>query len=560
MSKRTSLASGAALGVLATMVAAGGAPAQTVHKHHAAKSSAAPSSNAVVQNELSELRAQVEALKAWKDAQVSNQAQSQAQLDAVKAQLAEAEAKANAAQQKVDAQIETIPGAVSTAVAAAAPKSDALYIKGVKLQFGGFVAAETAYRSKNELADMASTFSGIPLPNVVSGHTAQNVFSARQSRVSALAQGDFSPTVHLSGYGEFDFLGATPTANSVETDSYTPRIRVLYSTVDWDQDSGAFHLLAGQSWSLATMNQTGITPRTEWPPLSIDAQYVPGFVFARQPQVRFTVNNKDGLWFALSLENPQTTFYSSGHFLPGVSIATGAPGGSGYYSGNTYSFNYVPDIIGKFALDQAVDGHKVHAEVFGIYRDFYARLNDNGVSNNETVSGGGVGGAVNFQVVPKVLDAQFSGIWGNGVGRYGASQLPDVTLGVDGSIHPIEEWAMLAGLTFHVGTALDIYSYAGEERESQTAFSAGSIYNGLGNFNYDNSGCQIEGSSACVGNNQWVGQVAVGFWDRPYVGRFGRLQWGIQYSYTERQTFSGLGYAPNANENMIFTSIRYYPF
>jgi hypothetical protein len=56
------------------------------------------------------------------------------------------------------------------------------------------------------------------------------------------------------------------------------------------------------------------------------------------------------------------------------------------------------------------------------------------------------------------------------------------------------------------------------------------------------------------------------------VGRFGRVQWGIQYSYTERHLFPGYGApgaptpalnfnpAPIARENMIFTSIRYYPF
>ena len=38
-------------------------------------------------------------------------------------------------------------------VAKAAPKTDKLYIKGVSLQFGGFTALETIYRSHAEIAE-----------------------------------------------------------------------------------------------------------------------------------------------------------------------------------------------------------------------------------------------------------------------------------------------------------------------------------------------------------------------------------------------------------------------
>jgi hypothetical protein len=107
---------------------------------------------------------------------------------------------------------------------------------------------------------------------------------------------------------------------------------------------------------------------------------------------------------------------------------------------------------------------------------------------------------------------------------------------------------------------LDIYGYAGEERESERAFSSGTVYNGYGNPNYDNTGCEIEGASNCVGNNHRVAQATLGFWDRAYNGRFGKFQWGIQYSYTDRKAFVGNGAAPDAHDSMILTSIRYYPF
>jgi hypothetical protein len=81
----------------------------------------------------------------------------------------------------------------------------------------------------------------------------------------------------------------------------------------------------------------------------------------------------------------------------------------------------------------------------------------------------------------------------------------------------------------------------------------------VGNLAYNNTGCFSEGGS-CSANTRYIDQATVGFWDKPYVGPFGRLQWGIQYSYTERHAFEGMGGAPVASENMILTSIRYYPF
>ncbi|MEJ0065986.1 MAG: hypothetical protein WDM85_11685 [Caulobacteraceae bacterium] len=55
-------------------------------------------------------------------------------------------------------------------------------------------------------------------------------------------------------------------------------------------------MLLGQNWSLATMNSSGITPRAEAPPTVIDAQYVAGFVFTRQPQIRLTYDWHKEFW------------------------------------------------------------------------------------------------------------------------------------------------------------------------------------------------------------------------------------------------------------------------
>jgi multidrug efflux pump subunit AcrA (membrane-fusion protein) len=569
MTIKTTLLSGAALGVLLATASGLGAEAKTRHHHTEAAKVEGPS----VQSEIAELRAEVEALKARDDARSASQAQTQAQLAAVQAQLADTQALAATQQAKLDEQIQTIPATVDTRVASLLPKTDKLYIKGVTLAFGGFVAAESVSRSRNEQADVASSFSGIPFPNSTLGRTSETRLTARQSRFTGLIQGQIDPTLLASAYAEVDFLGAAQTANSNETNSYTPRMRVFYTTLDKETSFGGLHLLAGQSWSLATLNGKGISPRNEVTPPVIDAQYVPGFVFTRQPQVRLAADFDNTFWFAASVENPQTTYFNNGVYLPTVApnqpitVFTNGAAGSGFNSANTLSLNRFPDVIAKVAFEKNISGHQFHLEGFGIYRDFYARINQGSGPFNTDVAGGGVGGGMTLQLVPKVLDIQASGLIGRGVGRYGASQLPDVTIGLDGALHPVAEDAVLFGGTFHYGKALDIYVLGGEERERQTSYTVGTAFNGLGNPAYNNRGCETEGGS-CSGNTHYVDQITGGFWDRPYVGKFGRVQFGMQYSYTERHAFPGYGTvagaggnpAPIARENMILTSIRYYPF
>ena len=45
-----------------------------------------------------------------------------------------------------------------------------------------------------------------------------------------------------------------------------------------------------------------------------------------------------------------------------------------------------------------------------------------------------------------------------------------------------------------------------------------------------------------------------------YDGSYGRMRIGLQYSYTNDKAFAGVGGAPHTDDNMVFTSFRYYPF
>jgi hypothetical protein len=563
MQNKSSLLGGAALGVLLAFGAC--AVAQAAPESQAA-------ANAELKSEVEQLKADVQALEAWKDSQVAAHQDDQAKLQQMQAQLDDANARAAQAEAQAQAQIQTIPTEVATEVAKDKPKTDKIYYKGVTITVGGFAAAEGVYRSKNNVADIGSNYSKIPYFNNVMSHTDELRGTARQSRLSILAQGNINPTTVAAFYGEFDFLGAAQTANSNESNSYQPRIRNVYGTVDWN-DLGV-EVLAGQNWSLATLNSKGITPRNEVPPATIEAQYVPGFVWARQPQIRLVKSFDKQVWLAVSLESPATTFASAATGVSGtasgVSITDTAVGVSQLNSANSYSFNHLPDVIGKVAWEPMIGGAQpLHMEAFGIYRQYYDRvnsaagnaaLNPVGITNVNT-TGGGFGGSVTFSVIPKVLDLQGSAMTGTGIGRYGSGQLPDTVVASNGSLQPIPETMFLFGGTLHATPALDIYVYGGEEYEGSKVFTVGAntSFGGYGNPTANMTNCFIEGAS-CTANTRQIDQYTAGFWDKVYNGSYGNVRVGLQYSHTDLIAFAGTGGRPTTSDDMVFTSFRYYPF
>ena len=111
-----------------------------------------------------------------------------------------------------------------------------------------------------------------------------------------------------------DFLGAATTANSIESNSYTPRIRQAF--VSWDDMANGWHFLAGQAWSLLTQNRNGIAARQENIPLTIDAQYVVGFNWTRNPQFRVVKDSGPTVSVGVSAESPQVRFQTPGSASP----------------------------------------------------------------------------------------------------------------------------------------------------------------------------------------------------------------------------------------------------
>ena len=54
--------------------------------------------------------------------------------------------------------------------------------------------------------------------------------------------------------------------------------------------------------------------------------------------------------------------------------------------------------------------------------------------------------------------------------------------------------------------------------------------------------------------------LTVGFWQNVYKGDYGRVAVGAQYEYIKREVFEGVGGAPSTDNNIVLTSLRYYPF
>ena len=114
---------------------------------------------------------------------------------------------------------------------------------------------EGVWRQHNEVSSGASdpAFSTLPFHNSPLYFEDETRFSAQQSRLAIKATGDIDPAQHLTAYWENDWLGAAPTANSRESNSYNLRMRQAW--LFYDNDNWHSHFLAGQAWSMLTANR-----------------------------------------------------------------------------------------------------------------------------------------------------------------------------------------------------------------------------------------------------------------------------------------------------------------
>jgi hypothetical protein len=666
----------------------------TPKKHKAKKAAAQANCCAATEDQIKQLRqdlqGQIDGLKsdlAAKDAalQAAQQKAADAEAAAARAQAASAGLADNAAAvsalQSTVSDLKSNQASLATTVSdetarlkKAIDSPDSLHYKGITITPGGFLAGETVWRSKATGGDIPTAFSSLPYEHADAYTLSEFYGSARQSRISLLAQGKTSWGT-LRGYYEADFLGTGITSNNNESNSYVLRQRILYGEAETNSH---WKFVGGQLWSLATEGNKGIpsNPSGILTPLTIDPNYVTGFVWTRQYGFRI-VKEFEHASFGISAENPQVLYTASlAGNTPYAVLGSAGQNGGNYNAaisasatttyiqtyknvpqatGATYipvyntvvantnitniSFNQAPDVLVKAAFDPGWG----HYEAFGIARFAHETIYP-GVTTDITKYGGqtdietgavvapaastagafsnsivlgGVGGSLRVPVVPKLVTFGAKGLYGPGMGRYGATTLSDVTANPWGGLSPLhnlsglftveatpsprltiylnyggdyagrDDWGF--GKTTTLGSPTAVFCPTGATGSACTASptsaqlagggkwgahwgapSASAV--GYGSRLLSNSSCNsnaapgYSGSStgyypggSCGAQTRDVQEITGGWWYDIYRGEHGRFRQGFQYGYAVREGWSGAsGIGAKGIDNMFWTSLRYY--
>jgi hypothetical protein len=390
-----------------------------------------------------------------------------------------------------------------------------LHYKGISLTPGGYAAAETVWRQRSTGGDIPTAFNALPYEHADAYTLSEFYGSARQSRISLMAEGKVNWGT-LRGYYEADWLGTGITSNNNQSNSYVLRQRVIWGQAETNNH---WAFTGGQLWSLATEDKKGLSNLSGdiMTPQTIDPNYVVGFVWTRQYGFRVT-KTMDKVAFGIALENPQVLYTASlaGNTPYAVLGSAGNNGGNynaaisteaittyvqnyvpeagtlsylpvyNTVAANTnianYSFNYAPDVIVKVALDPGFG----HYEIIGIGRFAHETVYP-GVTTDALKYGGqkdittgapvvasatsagafansiALGGIAGSFRVPVTKLASFGAkaLYGPGVGRYGDTTLSDVTVNSWGGLSPLHDFSGLVTLEINPSPRLAIYANYG---------------------------------------------------------------------------------------------------
>ena len=295
-------------------------------------------------------------------------------------------------------------------------------------------------------------------------------------------------------------------------------------------------------WSLATEDRKGLSNDSGdiLTPLTIDPNYVTGFVWTRQYGFR-VVKSFNHVAFGISVENPQVLYTASlagntpyavlgsagnngGNYNAAVSASVPTTYIQSYSNqkeldsaGNTIdlsvpvyntiyantnianlSFNQMPDFIGKIAFDPGWG----HFEIFGIGRSAHETVYP-GVTTNSTKYGGikdivtganvvaastvagaysnsialgGGGASLRVPLIANKLTFGAKGMMGPGVGRYGATTLSDVTANAAGELVPIHNVSGLLTVEANPTPRLALYLNYGGDYAGREDYGTGSTF------------------------------------------------------------------------------------
>jgi len=416
-----------------------------------------------------------------------------------------------------------------------------LHYKGIALTPGGFAAGETVYRTKATGGDIPTAFNALPYEHADAYSLGEFYGSARQSRVTLMAEGK-TDWGTLRGYYEADWLGTGISSNNNQSNSYVLRQRVIWAQAETNNH---WAFTGGQLWSLATEDKKGISNLSGdiMTPQTIDPNYVTGFVWTRQYGFRVT-KSFNHVAFGIAAENPQILYTASlagntpyavigsagnngGNYNAGISTCTPATSIVNYTdqaetdsAGNTIhvavpvyktvngcanianiSFNEAPDVIAKVAIDPGWG----HYEIFGIGRfahetvypgettnsNLYGGLTDvgtgavvapaltvNGSFDDSIVLGGG---GASFRIpITKAVTVGAKGMYGTGLGRYGDSTLADLTTASWGGFSPLHNASGLATIEANPNSRLSLYLDYGGDYVGRDDWGAAGVTTTLG--------------------------------------------------------------------------------
>jgi len=554
-----------------------------------------------------------------------------------------------------------------------------LRYKGITMTPYGFFNGELVYRTHATGGEEATPWSSIPYEHADSYSMSETMLTGRQSRLGVNFEGKVGWGT-LRAYLEGDFLGVGTTSNDNQSTSYIFRQRIASTELEtnnhWTFSGGQGWTLATEDKvgiTTAAANQAL--------PAMIDPNYVAGLVWARMGYFRLTkafkhaafavsAENPQLLYTAsLAGNTPYAVVGSAGlsasllnQAISGCSPSTSIVNYGNQVqtdsSGNTVdvavpvyktvnsctnlaniSFNKAPDMVVKVAFDPGFG----HYEVFGISRFFHETVYPGETTNSNLYGGvkdivtgaaaapslttagaipnstvfGGVGASMRLPVVKDKLVVGAKGLFGTGVGHFGASTLSDATSNSWGGLAPIHNLSGLLTAEITPAPRLQIYmyyggDYAGREDYANAGattlaiaaspyfcpatagafpcttapsaanmaaggswgahFTSGAAALGYGSRLLSNSACNTNsapgynGSStgyyaggSCGAQTRDVQEGTLGYWYDIYRGDRGRMRQGFQYSYAVREAWSGAsGIGAKGIENMVFTSLRYF--
>jgi hypothetical protein len=332
----------------------------------------------------------------------------QGQIDSLKSDLAQKSAALKQAQDAVDAQQQAVKQnetAVSTLASSVADMKDGqtaivgniadatadlkkqiaapdvFHYKGITITPGGYLAGETIFRTKATGGDIPTAFSALPYEGADAYSMGEFFGSARQSRISLLAQGK-TDWGTLRGYYEADWLGTGITSNNNQSNSYVLRQRVLWAQAETNSH---WAFTGGQLWSLATEDKVGISNLSGdiMTPQTIDPNYVVGFVWTRQWGFRVTKTYRRFAW-GVAAENPQLLYSAALAGSTPYAVLGSAGQNGGNYNAAISGLSGLTTYVQRYNSVKTIDsvGNTVSGYV-PVYNTVYANNNIANLSFNQ---------------------------------------------------------------------------------------------------------------------------------------------------------------------------------